>query len=204
MAADPAPVPAGSNVAAGSDLLERRRSDEPPRALPRISSRASPRRRPMKTITHHQRLGPDHLSAPPGRQRRQAPVEHQPEQPAINLFDPQDDYNQEYRAYIGYVNAAGDNVLGLPAHSTITFNVPLVFWDSERTYLATDGQDLIPAAGKQNPFHYDPTSLRGVSLSTDPNSWVQQLTIEGKAATGLVMFYHATTPQGSPSTLPRN
>jgi hypothetical protein len=116
-----------------------------------------------------------------------------------NLYDPQDYVNQEYRAYIGYQDTDGTERLGLPAHSTITFAVPLVFWDSERTYIVTDGADLIPAdpsPGHQNPFHYDANSDRGVSRSTDADSWVKQLTVNGAAATGLVMFYHATVPQG--------
>lgn len=114
-------------------------------------------------------------------------------------YDPQDNHNEEYRAYIGYVNSDGQQALGLPAHSTIEFLVPLVFWDSERTYIVTDGADLIPEPANlnsQNPFHYDPTALRGVSLSTQPDSWVQSLTINGAAATGLVMFYHAQVAQG--------
>ena len=45
-----------------------------------------------------------------------------------NLYDPQDYVNQEYRAYVGYVDAQGIQRLGLPAHATVTFRVPLVFW----------------------------------------------------------------------------
>jgi hypothetical protein len=124
-----------------------------------------------------------------------------------NLYDPQDYVNQEYRAYIGYVNSDNQQTLGLPAHATITFRVLLVFWDSERTYIVTDGKDLIPAdpsPGHQNPFRYDTNSDRGVSLSRDPNSWVKQLTINSAPATGLVMFYLPRYPKGSPLMPPRN
>jgi hypothetical protein len=112
-----------------------------------------------------------------------------------NYYDPQDFHNQEYRAYIGYIQN-GIQYLGLPAHATITIRVPLVFWDAENTYIATDGKDLIPAnpATNSNPFRYDPTSTRGVSISTDANSWVTASTINKVPYTGLVMFYHDTTP----------
>src|SRR6185437_9314383 len=113
-----------------------------------------------------------------------------------NYYDPQDFHNQEYRAYIGYVKD-GVQTLGLPAGATITIAVPLVFWDAENTYLATDGQNLIVTdpINDSNPFRYDPTSSRGVSLSTDPNSWVTNFTApNGEASAGLVMFYHATVP----------
>jgi hypothetical protein len=114
-------------------------------------------------------------------------------------YDPQDNHNEEFRAYIGFMDTQNMQQLGLPPHATITFRVPLVFWDSERTYIVTDGTDLIPEPAnleRQNPFHYDPTSLRGVSLSTQPDSWVKSLTINGAASTGLVMFYHAQRSQG--------
>jgi hypothetical protein len=116
-----------------------------------------------------------------------------------NYYDPQDFHNQEYRAYVGYVDATGQH-LGLPAGAKITFRVPLVFWDSARGYIVTDGADLIPAdpVNDSNPFRYDPNSTRGVSVSTDPgNPWVTQFDANGSGATaGLVMFYHAERPQG--------
>jgi hypothetical protein len=54
------------------------------------------------------------------------------------LFDVHDDLNHEYRGYVGYQNN-GVNYLGLPAHSKVTIDVPLVFWDSGRIAIATDG-----------------------------------------------------------------
>jgi hypothetical protein len=112
-----------------------------------------------------------------------------------NYYDPQDFHNQEYRAYIGYVQG-GKEYVGLPAHATITIRVPLVFWDAENTYIATDGKDLFPAdpINNSNPFRYDPSSSRGVSLSTDKNSWVTNFSGNGAQPAGLVMFYHATQP----------
>lgn len=60
-----------------------------------------------------------------------------------NWYDTQDYQNQEYRAYIGYQDSTGKQYLGLPGHSSITINVPLVFWDAENTYIATDGANLL-------------------------------------------------------------
>src|SRR5262249_24549684 len=62
-------------------------------------------------------------------------------------YDPQDYHNQEYRAYIGYQNGSGQ-FLGLPAHSSIEIRVPLVFWDSENTYIVTDGRNLLKSLAR--------------------------------------------------------
>jgi len=196
MAADPA-VPAGSDVPLNQIFWNGGGPTNPASPPPQFVNgiNAAPT---TKTITITNASDQTIFPLLRGANTGSLPTNTNPNNPD-NLYDPQDYVNQEYRAYIGYVNSSGQQTLGLPAHSTITFNVPLVFWDSERTYIVTDGQDLIPAdptPGHENPFHYDPTSSRGVSLSTDPNSWVQQLTIDGAPATGLVMFYHATTPQG--------
>jgi hypothetical protein len=114
-----------------------------------------------------------------------------------NYYDPQDYINQEYRAYLGYVDANGQQ-FGLKPGASITFRVPLVFWDSARMYVATDGKDLVPAnvVTDSNPFRYDPTSTRGVSVSGTADSWVTQFTAGSSETAGLIMFYHATVPQG--------
>src|SRR5262249_26407275 len=115
-------------------------------------------------------------------------------------YDPQDYHNQEYRLYAGYVQN-GQDYLGLPPKSSITFRAPVVFWNAENTYIATDGTDLIPTqVGQLNPFTYDSNSQRNVSLSTDTNSWVTSFTTtDSSISGGLVMFYHvpdklASTP----------
>ncbi|HEY7313353.1 MAG TPA: hypothetical protein VH643_28650 [Gemmataceae bacterium] len=137
----------------------------------------------------------------------QDPANTNPNNPK-NYYDPEDPIGQEYRAYIGYVGPDGKEYLGLPAGATITIRVPLVFWDAENTYIATDGTDLTPAnpTTQSNPFRYNPSSARGVSLSTDSNSWVTSFTDStGTDSVGLVMFYHAATSQtpslDSPSQL---
>ena len=65
-------------------------------------------------------------------------------------FDNYDPANQEYRAYIGYVDHTDPNnpvtLAGLPAHSSITVIVPIAFWDGGRVNFATDGTDLFQTA----------------------------------------------------------
>ncbi|HEY7427555.1 MAG TPA: hypothetical protein VH682_25210 [Gemmataceae bacterium] len=127
----------------------------------------------------------------------QNPANTNPNNPG-NYYDPQDNHNEEFRAYIGYVGTDGKQYLGLPGGATIAIRVPLVFWDAENMYIATDGNDLTPTdpVNQSNPFRYDPSSARGVSLSTDSNSWVTSFTASNQVVSaGLVMFYHATAPQ---------
>jgi hypothetical protein len=104
------------------------------------------------------------------------------------FYDPKDLHNREYRGYIGY-QQGGTNYLGLPAHRTITFSVPLVFWDGTNLYIATDGRDMVPAGAQApNPFEYNPASIRSIAGAVGGNS-------------GLVMWYtvkddlaHTPTP----------
>lgn len=75
------------------------------------------------------------------------------------VFDPHDNLNNEYRGYVGY-SLNGKDYLGLPAHQTITINVPLVFWDGGRINIATDPTYLTPPnpttdnPSPVNPFHF--------------------------------------------------
>ena len=77
-----------------------------------------------------------------------------------NFYDPQDYQDQEYRAYIGYQSNSGQ-FLGLPTNSTITIQVPLVFWDAENTYISVDGQNLLlnPATATANLTNGTVTSI---------------------------------------------
>ena len=56
--------------------------------------------------------------------------------------DPQDLMNHEFREYIGYSKPDGTDYLGLPTGQSITIQVPLVLWDGDNLYLATDGKRL--------------------------------------------------------------
>lgn len=115
-------------------------------------------------------------------------------------YDPQDPHNQEFRLYIGYVQN-GQDYLGLPRYSSITVRVPLVFWNAENTYIATDGTNLIPTQpGQLNPFTYDASSVRGISPiqnnnAATPGYWVTSFTSPSStgATGGFVMLYNATT-----------
>jgi hypothetical protein len=74
------------------------------------------------------------------------------------MFDPFDAVNQEYRGYIGYseqVNGSTVNYLGLQPGSSITIDVPLVFWDAGRIIITTDGADLTGSGPNGNPFLYE-------------------------------------------------
>ena len=100
-------------------------------------------------------------------------LEGQISRPAISpyegtgAFDPFDDANQEYRAYIGYTDDSDPNNVhhyaGLPPQSSITIPVPLAFWDSGRINFSTDGADQFQsapgaaAAGAPFYFHTDNT-----------------------------------------------
>jgi hypothetical protein len=112
-------------------------------------------------------------------------------------YDPQDFHNQEFRLYLGYVQG-GQQFLGVPKHSSITVAVPLVFWNAENTYIATDGTNLLtPGSGY---FTYSTTSDRYTSLDS---KWVTNFSGgDSGATTGLVMFYHATTPSTPALSVP--
>jgi len=112
------------------------------------------------------------------------------------FYDPQDFHEQEYRAYVGYND--GTDRLGLRSGETITFKVPVVFWDGGNIYIATNPDEIIPAAGAANPLNYNPASDRGVAKGAP---WVTNST----GGNGLIMFYHHTissTPNnGAPAQL---
>jgi hypothetical protein len=108
-------------------------------------------------------------------------------------YDPQDPQNQEFRLYLGY-EQGGKDYLGLPAYSSITIRVPLVFWDAENIYTATDGTNLL-----STEFGYDSSSTRGISdiqnnNANTPGYWVTNFTSTTSGVTGgFIMMYHAAT-----------
>jgi hypothetical protein len=118
-------------------------------------------------------------------------------------YDPQDFHNQEYRLYLGYVQN-GKNYLGLLPHSSITVRVPVVFWNAENTYIATDGTNLLTSGGA---FTYDPTSKRGISpIVAGPKGdgyWVTSFaSTDPKATAGFVMLYTVPNKLASTPALP--
>jgi hypothetical protein len=106
-------------------------------------------------------------------------------------YDPFDGINQEYRGYVGYKDG-GKDYLGLQANHSITINVPLVFWDSGRAAIATDGADLLPTdlntnknSPITNPFFFFYKNLDG----TDTARFVVDAA-SSTDGTGVVMYYH--------------
>lgn len=127
--------------------------------------------------------------------------------PANTPYDPWDPMKQEYRAYIGYVGTDNLQHFGLPPGSSITVRVPLVFWDAENTYFATDptGMSLPVGSTAPNPYGYDITTQttangpytfvvgQAANPSTYNTAWVTAYTgTAGISTAGLIMFYHAS------------
>lgn len=75
----------------------------------------------------------------------------------IGLYDPYDPVEREYRGYIGYIEN-GQYYLGLRPGESVTIHVPLVFWDSGRILIASDGSNLIPEVNQVAPTPQKPNS----------------------------------------------
>lgn len=119
----------------------------------------------------------------------------------IGLYDPYDPLNQEYRGYIGYTAADGQDYLGLRPGQKVTVAVPLVFWDAGRMEIATVGQDLTPdltqGSGSPNPFQYYAFDSAGV-----PTARYTVPAVDAAQSHGVVMWYHATIPSGPANDAP--
>ncbi|MFO0888569.1 MAG: hypothetical protein U0790_05405 [Isosphaeraceae bacterium] len=88
-------------------------------------------------------------------------------------FDPYDPADHEYRGYIGYADGA-NQYAGLPPQSSITFTVPIVFWDGGRIIFSTDGANQFntynAASQTGAPFFYlDQNTQAKYFASIDPN-----------------------------------
>lgn len=132
-----------------------------------------------------------------------------------NVYDPLDKFKQEYRIYIGY-EENGQKFLGLQAHRSMVVTVPLVFWDSGRMAIATDGATLLPTfltgankgkvntstnkntQGVENPFHFEYYGLDGnpTPIVVVNKIDVQNLQTNTHTATGVLMYYHCTDQPG--------
>ncbi|MDR3633915.1 MAG: hypothetical protein P4L84_08930 [Isosphaeraceae bacterium] len=113
--------------------------------------------------------------------------------PFLNApYDPQDPANAEYRLYVGYTKPGGGEFLGLPSGASITFQVPLVLWDGDNLFFATNGNGLTSAG---TPYGYDPRASIAIA-GTAPVSgshWVQGSSGYPAGDTPFVMFYHDNT-----------
>ena len=101
------------------------------------------------------------------------------------LYDPFDTIEQEYRGYVGYEvqgkNGTTSRYLGLPAHQKVTISVPLVFWDSGRMAISTNGA-IMQEPG--TPVYYQPDALRFTTASSNFH--------DPAAVGGIVQWYHYT------------
>ncbi len=116
-------------------------------------------------------------------------------------FDPYDPVNQEYRGYIGYTDG-GVSYLGLPSQATITVTVPLVFWDSGRFIVSTDGADQFATYGgdaSHNPPGAPFNFFDNDSFARYPGS-IQ--TINGQKVLEFTPIYNGfdSTPAHMPTT----
>ncbi len=75
----------------------------------------------------------------------------------LGLYNPYDPVEREYRGYVGYIEN-GEYYLGLRPGETVTIYVPLVFWDSGRILIASDGANLIPEVIQVAPTPQKPNS----------------------------------------------
>lgn len=114
-----------------------------------------------------------------------------------HYYDPLDVTGQEYREYIGYQNAAG-TFIGLPKGASITFQVPLVLWDGDNFYIATDPAYLtatqIPYV---NVYNYNDNATLSIAKYTGQNSteWVTNTSNYPSDDTPAVVFYRSATPK---------
>lgn len=102
------------------------------------------------------------------------------------LFDIFDNYNEDYRGYIGYQDG-GTNYIGLRPHTEVTVSMPLVFWDSGRIIIATAG-DLIQQ--ENNIYNYRDDSLR---FTTDSDNFRN-----APDGGGIVQWFHYLSNRNDP------
>ena len=104
-------------------------------------------------------------------------------------------HNEEYRGYIGYTDG-GKKYLGLQANSSITIDVPLVFWDSG-TGGHRDGPRR-PVAGGSEHEPEQPDHEPILLLLQEPGQLEHGAVVVDAAKStdgnGIVMFYHAGEP----------
>jgi len=112
-------------------------------------------------------------------------------------YDPQDVHLHEFREYIGYQTST-DKYLGLPSGASITFQVPLVLWDGDNFYIATDSEYL---TSNKPVYNYNPTadiSIAGTTPSgtapVNTTTWVTSSSNYPAGETPIVMFYYSATP----------
>ena len=115
----------------------------------------------------------------------------------FKYYDPQDVHLHEFREYIGLQNSSGD-YLGLPSGASITFQVPLVFWDGDNLFIATDPKNLTSNNAVYNYNSSAQISIAGTTPSgTTPENtttWVTNSSGYKAGESPIVMFYYTATP----------
>lgn len=114
-------------------------------------------------------------------------------------YDPQDVHGHEFRQYVGYQMSTGEYMLGLPSGASVTIQIPLVLWDGDNLYIATDPNYLTT----NNPvYNYDTSasiSIAGTTPSgTTPantTTWVTNSSNYPAGESPIVMFYFSETPK---------
>jgi hypothetical protein len=128
--------------------------------------------------------------------------------PIVALYDPLDDYNQSFRGYIGEFNpATGKTEFGLQPGHQVTIEVPLVFWDGARLFLASNGGEPFqtatdPGMPLQNSAAWTYKTAASAFL-VPPNApfsanFPDPVT-DVANANGRVMWYHDNTPLAKPN-----
>ncbi len=130
---------------------------------------------------------------------RSANSAEDPDKKGSGLYDPIDPLNQEYRGYIGFADPkTGNTFVGLLKGQSVTIQVPLVFWDASRIYIATDASDMFPAIDKRpalappnqnspNPFRYH-EFMQDVPDGTEKTMRFTDTAQSG--GIGRIMWYH--------------
>lgn len=117
-------------------------------------------------------------------------------------YDPLDPLNQGYRGYIGEVDPTNPSQVdaGLQPYSQVTLQLPLVFWDGARIFMATNGPNELQSATdpgnpiqSANPWQYNFSAATYMPQPGAPYSANFADPATGYAnANGRVLWYHDT------------
>lgn len=117
-------------------------------------------------------------------------------------YDPLDPLNQGYRGYIGEVDPNNPNQVdaGLQPYSQVTLQLPLVFWDGARIFMATNGTGVLESASDPgnpiqaaNPWQYSFSAATYMPAPGTPYSANFADPATGVSnPNGRVLWYHDT------------
>jgi hypothetical protein len=118
------------------------------------------------------------------------------------FYDPQDITGHGFREYVGWSEDGGKRkFLGLPTKTSITIQVPLVLWDGDDLFFATDGAHLTDFP----IFFYSKSAQVTIvgSETVSGTTWVRGSSNFPVGETPLVMFYFDPGPPlGVPTAAP--